>query len=220
MIVIEETNVFSAYKKAFFALYDSDNLSSDPEFWKEEVALIEISRADPSLKNVNINNFEALFKFNFDYQKFFPYTDQKFVKKELRIWPSEFVKSSRLDELIICLKKDPLNKRILANLWLYKYSDRRKPAPCLTQINFRVKDNLLEMHSHMRANNATFLLFLDMYILQRVQKFVAFKLNREIGKYLHIIDSFHFYKSESEMINKQKKYIEESSYWNEKDNYL
>lgn len=220
MIVIEETNVFSAYKKAFFALYDSEKLSSDPEFWKEEVALIETSQTDSSLRNININNFEALFELDFDYQNFFPYIGQEFVKRELRIWPSEFIKSSRLNELIICLKKDPLNKRVLANLWLYKYSDRRNIAPCLTQINFRVKDNLLEMHSHMRANNAAFLLFMDMYILKRVQKFVASKLTREIGKYLHMIDSFHFYKYELEMINKQKNYMEESSYWSENGNYL
>lgn len=220
MIVIEETNVFSAYKKAFFALYDSENLSSDPEFWKEEVALIEISPTDSSLMNVNIKNFEALFELNFNYQKFFPYIDLEFVKRELIVWPREFIRPSRLSELISYLKKNPLSKRALASTWLYKYSDQREQAPCLTQINFRIKDNLFEMHSHMRANNGALLLFLDMYVLQRVQKFVASKLGKEIGKYLHIIDSFHFYKCEFEMNSKQKKYMEESSGWNEKDNYL
>lgn len=221
MIVIKESNIFSAYKKAFFALYNNrEKLSSDPEFWKEEVALIEVTPTVFSLRNVNITNFETLFEFSLDYQKLFPYISRELVKKELRVWPSEFIRSSRLNKLINCLKKDPLNKRVLANLWLYKYVDRRKLAPCLTQINFRIKDNLLEMHSHMRANNAAFLFFLDMYILQKVQRFVAFKLNKEIGKYFHIIDSFHFYKNELEMSNKQKKYMEESSYWDEKKNYL
>ena len=69
------------------------------------------------------------------------------------------------------------------------------------------------MHSHMRANNASFLLFMDMRILMGVQSFVARKLDVSVGSYVHFIDSLHIYEAERYHVIQQEKLISHATLW-------
>jgi len=72
------------------------------------------------------------------------------------------------------------------------------------------------MHTMMRANNASFLLYMDMDILTSVHKIVCDALKLKPGKYLHFVNSLHFYKDEFNIIKKQNKLLKTTNLWKKK----
>jgi len=57
------------------------------------------------------------------------------------------------------------------------------------------KVDKLNMHIHIRSNDAYKAGFMNMYAFTELQKWVADQLEIEIGEYVHIADSFHIYGS-------------------------
>ena len=115
--------------------------------------------------------------------------------------------------MIRYLRLYPLSKRGIILFWDDKYRDLSKSSICEVAAFFRIKNGLLEMHSHMRANNAAFLLFMDMRILMSVQRIVAKELGIGVGDYIHFVDSLHIYEVEKDLAIKQSKLITTSPLW-------
>lgn len=73
--------------------------------------------------------------------------------------------------------------------------------PCTYSLNFRIRQNKLNMSVHMRSQDAVFGLcndlptfsFIHEMLLRYLQKVDKFK-NLEYGQYFHCVDSFHVYK--------------------------
>jgi len=60
---------------------------------------------------------------------------------------------------------------------------------------FRVQDGRLNMHVHMRSNDAFKAAFMNMYAFVELQADVARQVGVPVGEYCHIVDSFHIYGS-------------------------
>lgn len=90
----------------------------------------------------------------------------------------------------------------------YHITSGDKDMPCTYGINFRIRDNKLNMTVHMRSQDAIFGMCNDiptfsfihemMYVVLRDTKYN----NLEYGNYHHCVDSFHVYEKHYEMINK------------------
>jgi len=196
--------VLGVARKAFVVLYDEGGISSDPELLKEDVALIHIKR-NKSEKWVSINNKK--FVCSDKYRQFSPFVNPELMRVEKDYWEGELFRSGKADWLINYLKKFPFSKRAILLLWKDEYTNLSSNCSCTSSIFFRIKNSKLEMHSTVRANNCSFLLFLDMSFMLAFQDFIARKLDVGLGDYYHFVDSLHFYKTESDFISSTYKYL-------------
>lgn len=204
MIYIEADSLQEAYKKTFIELLNEKDDSSDPEIYKENVATIEI--AINNNDNFRIEGKKFILKE--DYSRSFPYIGRELIDKELIYWETSLLKKNNLSKVIAYLKKDPLSKRAIILFWEDKYRNVNGKSVCEIASFFRTKCEYLDMHTMMRANNASFLLYMDMDILTSVHKVVADSLGLKTGRYIHFINSLHFYNNELDNIKQQDKLLQ------------
>lgn len=104
----------------------------------------------------------------------------------------------RIDQIAGCvklLKQCGFTRRAQAVTWK-AWADLGIHDPaCLQRMYFRVQDGRLNMHVHMRSNDAFKAAFMNMYAFVELQVDVARQVGVPVGEYCHIVDSFHIYGS-------------------------
>jgi hypothetical protein len=210
MVFVVSDNLKNAYSEALRRLLSESKKYEDPELFREDVGIITIqNRLD---YEIPITLKEGILIDPFPYSQYFPHVTDALIEQEMRYWNQQFLAENKLPELIKYLRSYPLSKRGIILFWEDKFRDLSKGAVCEIAAFFRLKHGLLEMHSHMRANNAAFLLFMDMRILMGVQRIVAKELGVGIGDYFHFIDSLHIYENEKDLAIKQSE-LAASALW-------
>jgi len=108
---------------------------------------------------------------------------------------------NQIETLIQELIKAPHTRRAQAITWKpWEDTGIADPA-CLQRLWFRVYGDQLVMNAHMRSNDAFKAAFMNMYAFTDLQRAVAERLSKELGReikvgqYTHIADSFHIYGS-------------------------
>jgi len=211
MISINEKTILAAYKKAFIHMYEKTPVAFDSELWKEESGMVVLEDIDKSDVNITLKNDR--FEYLFPYQEYFPYLNPTVIQEELDYWPTEFISPPRLKGLIEYLDKNKNSKRAIITLWSDKYRELSLQCPCTTTIFFRIMGDSLDMHTHMRANNASFLLYMDMDFLTGVHAIVANHFNLKRGTYIHFLDSLHIYRRDMDIVEKQYRFMKDSEIW-------
>lgn len=201
MLIVSSTNLKTAYSETLRRLLSESQKFEDPELFREDVATIQVQNHHEL--SMPLMFAHGTIQDPFPYTKYFPGVSQKMIDQEMRYWNQQFFEADKLHELIEYLKSFPLSKRGIILFWEERYRDLSKGAVCEIAAFFRIKNGQLESHTHMRANNATFLLFMDMRILMGIQRIVAKELGIGIGDYIHFIDSLHVYEIEKEQAAKQ-----------------
>jgi len=103
---------------------------------------------------------------------------------------------NQIEKVVEKLRRAPHTRRAQAVTWQpWRDLDTDHP-PCLQRIWFRVIDNRLAMHIHMRSNDALRAAFMNMYAFTELQRYVAQRLGVEAGYYMHVVDSYHVYESD------------------------
>jgi thymidylate synthase len=212
MLIVTSNTLKEAYSETLSRLLSESKKYEDTEIFREDVGVISIQDHDEQAMPVVLKEMTIFDPF--PYTKYFPHVIDDLVQQEMRYWNQQFYHENKLPELIQYLRSFPLSKRGIILFWDDKYRDLSKGAVCEIAAFFRIKDRRLEMHSHMRANNAAFLLFMDMRILMGVQRIVAKDLGIGIGDYVHFIDSIHVYEIEKDLAINQSKIVETSDIWN------
>jgi thymidylate synthase len=107
----------------------------------------------------------------------------------------------QIERLTQELIKAPHTRRAQAITWKpWEDTGIADPA-CLQRLWFRVFDDELVLNAHMRSNDAFKAAFMNMYAFTDLQRAVAERLTKELGReirvgqYTHIADSFHIYGS-------------------------
>jgi thymidylate synthase len=70
---------------------------------------------------------------------------------------------------------------------------KKRDIPCTCVLQFFVRDELLQMMTYMRSNDAWFGLTHDLFCFTMLQEIVARSLGREPGPYTHFAGSLHIY---------------------------
>ena len=99
----------------------------------------------------------------------------------------------QLRELVLYLKETPHTRRAQAITWIPGKDSFNDNPPCLQRIWGRVVNNRLNLHVHMRSNDALKAAFMNMFAFVYLQAWIACQLDVKAGYYLHIVDSFHIY---------------------------
>lgn len=213
MLIVTSNSVKEAYTQTLNRLIFESNKFEDSELFREDVGVINIKELKDNLNYVSLNKGRLID--SFPYTKCFPHITSGLVQQEMIYWNNQFMEKNGLRDIIEYLRSFPMSKRGIILFWDDKYRDLSKGAVCEIAVFFRIKNGKLEMHSHMRANNASFLLFMDMCILIGVQRIIANELGIGMGEYFHFIDSLHIYEAERDAAMEQSKFVKFADEWNQ-----
>lgn len=121
-----------------------------------------------------------------------------------------FFEIDQLEAVINLLTADPNTRR--AVITLYSPNDlinnQSKDIPCNTTLFFKKRDNKLDITVINRSNDLFLGIPYNVFMFNVIQKFVAYKIDLEIGVQRHFSDSLHLYQHD---IDKVKKIIKTNS---------
>jgi thymidylate synthase len=161
----------------------------DSELEKESPLLIVFDKLD---LDDSIPNYDGIrFTLNTDYQELIQ-RDSGFVKNEYNHYQG--LLGSKIVEIVSYLKANPTSKRAIIDVWAENQRDLSEKAECLVYLLFRESKDGLDLHIHMRANDAENKALLNFHIFSAIQQFVAKNLDLKVGKYYHFADSYHIYR--------------------------
>lgn len=103
-----------------------------------------------------------------------------------------------------------------AVIQIYSNADGRADGddiPCTCTLQFAIRRKRLEMHVHMRSNDAFLGLPHDIFAFTMLQEIAARELGVEVGKYYHSVASLHLYDDDPDgkikARTRAQKYLEE-----------
>lgn len=132
---------------------------------------------------------ELLFAAAPSFRKFFNHDEDQFDGAYgPRVGP-------QMSAVVQRLEADPDTRQAIAVI--YDGSDGARPTsrdyPCTLSLHFLVRDEKLCLATTMRSNDAWLGFPYDLFQFTQLQCSVAQVLNREVGDYTHLANSFHVY---------------------------
>lgn len=103
----------------------------------------------------------------------------------------------QLPDVAQMLINDPASRQALVVIWDSAF-DRAVPIapldlPCTVALQFLIRDNKLELHTHMRSNDVIMGVSYDFFQFTQLQLTMAGLLNLPVGPYEHHATSLHLY---------------------------
>lgn len=116
-----------------------------------------------------------------------------------------FGKEQQFDVITNILKEDKDSRRASILLLTKEHLSSKTDVPCTYSLNFRIRNDMLNMSVHMRSqdvifgmgNDAPIFSFIHEMLLNSLREFYP---NLKYGTYHHIADSFHVYSNHFEML--------------------
>jgi thymidylate synthase len=114
----------------------------------------------------------------------------------------------QFDTVVETLKKDKDSRRASILLLSREHTQSdTKDVPCTYALNFRVRNNKLNMTVHMRSQDAIYGMGNDLPTFSFIHEMMynsllEFYPELEYGIYHHFVDSFHLYEKHYEMLDK------------------
>lgn len=112
--------------------------------------------------------------------------------------------ASQWDRVSAELRRDPNSRRALIAIADPRDDLRAssKDVPCLTALQFLIRDGLLQAVAFMRSNDLVWGLCYDLYLLTTLQELMASELGVPPGTYTHVATSMHAYEQHWEMLER------------------
>jgi hypothetical protein len=114
----------------------------------------------------------------------------KTLQEVLDHYAENLFKAEKLEKVARYLRDRPTTKRAVLSLWPNETDSFNAPF-CLVYLWFRLRDNELSLHSHMRATDAYKKLCLNLHIFEYVLSDVAGRVGVDRGILVHSSDSCH-----------------------------
>jgi len=106
---------------------------------------------------------------------------------------------NQINFIVEKLTEVPFSRRAQAVTWKCWLDPKFDDPPCLQRLWMRIFEGKLQLNAHLRSNDAS--AFMNTFAFTELQRLVAEKISEktgrkiEVGKYIHIVDSFHIYGS-------------------------
>jgi len=105
---------------------------------------------------------------------------------------------AQLNEIITMLKHDPTSRQAVAMIWRRDDLTFDGDKPCTIFLQFLIRNEKLELHTHMRSNDVWLGVPYDVFAFTQLQQSVARALHRQVGQYVHHATSLHLYERDLE----------------------
>ncbi|MFD1608807.1 thymidylate synthase [Oceanobacillus luteolus] len=101
----------------------------------------------------------------------------------------------QIEKIQELLTHDPNSRRAVISIYHdLELSLNSKDIPCTLNLQFLIRDNKLHLITTMRSNDLYLGFPYDLFSFGMIQRWLALKLNTELGTYTHFIGSVHIYK--------------------------
>ena len=122
-----------------------------------------------------------------------------------RIFGAEFrgkrqdMDGSQWHRVMTLLKERPGTRNAVIQIFSNDDDCREtKDVPCTCTIQFAIRQGQLQLHTHMRSNDAYWGLPHDFFSFTMIQEIAARELGVELGTYIHSVGSLHLYDDSKE----------------------
>ena len=106
----------------------------------------------------------------------------------------QWKRGNQIDYVTAKLKTNPNTRHAAISIYDAKEFDKyKKDTPCTYAIQFTIVNDKLCMSVYMRSNDIWYGFCNDQYQFSSLQKFIARRLNLEIGWYYHHAHNMHLY---------------------------
>jgi len=202
MIYITENSPAEAWEKAFIHLYNLGREIEINGFYKNECAAIEISKP----LSLSYSNYFPIDKDVIEVINRYIVTgedEEKIDHQWTKLYRKRlFCEENQIEKIISILKEWPDCPRAQISTWKNgKDLKRNEIAPCLQLLWFKLIDDKLDIHVHMRTTDCYSKLLLNFNEFIAIQKYVSKKISKELGVYRHFIDSLHFHKKDKDKVD-------------------
>jgi thymidylate synthase len=96
--------------------------------------------------------------------------------------------------VIAALSKNKSSRRAVIQIFDHRdVAEKHREVPCTCTLQFLVRGGALQMITYMRSNDAYLGLPHDIFAFTMLQELVAKSVGLPLGRYLHMVGSFHLY---------------------------
>ena len=114
------------------------------------------------------------------------------------------MKSFGIDQISKCiakLKEHPYSRRAVASIHqVHDLISDSRDIPCLMSFQFLIRDNRLDLVTHMRSQSAYSVMPYDIFSFTFLQEAMAIAIGKTIGTYHHLSGSMHYYDNEENSV--------------------
>ncbi|MBN1578415.1 MAG: hypothetical protein JW913_17775 [Chitinispirillaceae bacterium] len=200
MLFIQEDSAAQAWKSAVLSLYDKGQPLECNNFFRNESAAIEIRDIDGELfspffpmNRQSIENIGAYLitgKGEVDHEWTTLYRQRLFEENQ-----------DYIGRIISILREWPDCPRAQITVWKNDIDYTRSTiAPCLQLLWFKIINDALHLHVHMRTADCYGKLLMNFNEFISLQKHVAKELLLNHGSYVHFVDSLHFHEKDGKSV--------------------
>ena len=106
---------------------------------------------------------------------------------------------NQIENIIALLSKKPLTRRAVVQIFdASDLAQNHKEIPCTCTLQFFVRDEKVILQTYMRSNDAVFGLSHDIFAFTLIQEYIAARLSKDVGEYIHTVGSLHLYDDDPE----------------------
>lgn len=194
MIKIKAQSVNQAWRETFKALIDEGAETGNKKYFRDEVALIEIT--DPKIEPADPNF--PMKQSDLDVINSYIISGKN-EDKVVHEWTKTYYHrifdepNSQIEYIISKLKSSEPRGEAQISIW-DKTVDQDSPIhPCTQIIWARVKHGKLEMHVHANSSDAYKKLLMNLLEFVALQYYIADRVGVPVGRYYHFLDSCHLH---------------------------
>ena len=100
----------------------------------------------------------------------------------------------QLNKVVLMLNETPDTRQATISIYDGKEIDKyATDTPCTYAIQFTILNNKLNMCVTMRSNDLWYGFCNDQYCFSELQRYVAMRIDREVGEYYHFAHNLHLY---------------------------
>ena len=103
-------------------------------------------------------------------------------------------RKDQLSKVVLMLNETPDTRQATISIYDGKEIDKyATDTPCTYAIQFTILNNKLNMCITMRSNDLWYGFCNDQYCFSELQRYVAMRIDREVGEYYHFAHNLHLY---------------------------
>ena len=106
----------------------------------------------------------------------------------------QMLRNDQLNKVVQMLDKNPETRQATISIYDGKEIDKyATDTPCTYAIQFTILNDKLNMCVTMRSNDLWYGFCNDQYCFSELQRYVAMRIDREVGEYYHFAHNLHLY---------------------------
>jgi len=103
-------------------------------------------------------------------------------------------RGDQLNKVVLMLNETPDTRQATISIYDGKEIDKyATDTPCTYAIQFTILNNKLNMCVTMRSNDLWYGFCNDQYCFSELQRYVAMRIDKEVGEYYHFAHNLHLY---------------------------